>query len=85
MLKCQIHPLRTIHNYQIYFPIYKMLNSNRVALLHILLYLTFRYGTTDAIFSLHSLKISKSLRKGKRLYCHLAFDSVCHLKLSYFM
>ena len=43
------------------------------------------YGTTDAIFSLHSL-ISKSLRKGKRLYCCFidyvkAFDSVCHLQL----
>ena len=43
------------------------------------------YGTTDAIFSLHSL-ISKSLRKGKRIYCCFidyvkAFDSVCHLKL----
>ena len=43
------------------------------------------YGTTDAIFSLHSL-ISNSLRKGKRLYCCFidyvkAFDSVCHLKL----
>jgi hypothetical protein len=43
------------------------------------------FGTTDAIFSLHSL-ISKSLRKGKRLYCCFidyvkAFDSVCHLTL----
>ena len=43
------------------------------------------YGITDAIFSLHSL-ISKSLRKGKRLYCCFidyvkAFDGVCHLKL----
>ncbi|XP_071123308.1 uncharacterized protein [Mytilus edulis] len=43
------------------------------------------YGTTDAIFALHSL-ISKSLRSGKRFYCCFidykkAFDSVSHFKL----
>ena len=43
------------------------------------------YGTTDAIFALHSL-ISKSLKRGKRFYCCFidykkAFDSVSHIKL----
>ena len=43
------------------------------------------YGTHDAIFALHSI-VSKSLRKGKRLYCCFidfvkAFDSVSHYVL----
>ena len=43
------------------------------------------FGTTDAIFALHSL-ISNTLRKGKQLYCCFidyikAFDSVSHFKL----
>ena len=43
------------------------------------------FGTTDAIFALHSLT-SKSFRSGKRLYCcfidyEKAFDSVLHTKL----
>ena len=43
------------------------------------------FGSTDAIFALHSL-ITGTLRKGKRLYCCFvdytrAFDSVTHSKL----
>ena len=43
------------------------------------------FGSTDAIFALHSL-INSTLRKGKRLYCCFvdysnAFDSVSHYKL----